>query len=202
MSDWNREKNSLARRWGIALLLIAVALMGAAGLMIYAGAYNIGADAPHTAPVFRLMNLVRQRSITVRAAGITVPPDLDDPKRIADGAGLYNEMCSGCHLGPGVELSEISQGLYPRAPELASGPALSPAEQFWAIKHGVKMTGMAAWGPTHKDTLIWDMVAFLQKLPGLSAAQYQLAVKSAPADHDEMMNDMKMDDADGHHHAH
>lgn len=71
MSDWNREKTSLARRWGIALLLIVVALMGAAGLMIYAGAYNIGADAPHTDPVFRLMNLVRQRSITVRAAGIS-----------------------------------------------------------------------------------------------------------------------------------
>ena len=49
------------------------------------------------------------------------------------------------------------------------------------------MTGMAAWGPTHNDTLIWNMVAFLRKLPELSAAQYQQAVKSAPQDHDEMM---------------
>jgi hypothetical protein len=63
------------------------------------------------------------------------------------------------------------------------------------------MTGMAAWGPTHNDTLIWDMVAFLRKLPSLSASQYQAAVKSAPESHDEMMHDMpgmKSDNGDGH----
>jgi hypothetical protein len=47
--------------------------------------------------------------------------------------------------------------------------------------------------------LIWDMVAFLQKLPGMTAAQYQQTVKSAPQDHDEMMKDMKMDGSTDHH---
>ncbi|MGH8456557.1 MAG: c-type cytochrome, partial [Stenotrophobium sp.] len=48
----------------------------------------------------------------------------------------------------------------------------SPAEEFWMIKHGVKMTAMPAWGPTHDDAKIWGMVAFLQKLPKLTPAQY------------------------------
>ena len=181
-----------------AFVAVAIVIIGATWLTIYLGAYNIAADAPHSSPVLWFLNNVRNRSIISHAVGIEIPADLGDPKRIMAGAGLYNEMCSGCHLGPGVERSEISQGLYPRAPELGRGVNLTPEQEFWVIKHGVKLTGMAAWGPTHNDTLIWDMFAFLRKLPSLSPAQYQVAVKSAPEDHDEMMKDMHMDD-DAHH---
>ena len=48
-----------------------------------------------------------------------------------------------------------------------------PAEQFWIVKHGVKMTGMPAWGFTHDDDLLWDVVAFVRKLPELTPEQYQ-----------------------------
>ena len=37
------------------------------------------------------------------------------------------------------------------------------------VKHGLKMTGMPAWGVTHNDELLWDVVAFLRKLPELTA---------------------------------
>ena len=58
------------------------------------------------------------------------------------------------------------------------------------------MTGMPAWGVTHNDELLWDVVAFLRKLPDLTPDEYQTLVKSAP-DHDEMMQDMEMDDGHG-----
>jgi mono/diheme cytochrome c family protein len=179
---------------GIALVLGVSALLaaGAAGLVIGLGVYNIGADAPHTKPVFTVLEQLRDRSIAVRARSVGAPPDLEDPKRIATGAGLYTEMCSGCHLGPGLEKTEISQGLYPAAPELWRHADLSAGEQFWAVKHGIKMTAMPAWGRTHSDDLIWDMVAFVRKLPAMSPAQYQAAIKSAPEDHDAMMKTMPM----------
>ncbi|HJP68977.1 MAG TPA: cytochrome c, partial [Sphingomicrobium sp.] len=135
----------------IALLLLAVL----AGIFISSGVYNIGADAPHSKIVSGALEELRERAISRRARDLTPPADLNDPKRIAAGAGLYNEMCTGCHLGPGVERSELSQGLYPPAPELARGDDLSAAEQFWVIKHGVKLTAMPAWGKTHNDQLIW-----------------------------------------------
>jgi mono/diheme cytochrome c family protein len=171
---------------GLAGVLIGIL----AAFFVYSGIYNIGADAPHTPPVHWLIENVRDRSIAVHAGGITAPADLNDPRRIATGAGLYSEMCSGCHLAPGMEKTEISQGLYPPAPELSRGLAHSPAEEFWVIKHGVKLTAMPAWGRTHSDDLMWDMVAFVRKLPTLSPAQYQAAVKSAPEDHDAIMRDM------------
>jgi mono/diheme cytochrome c family protein len=115
---------------------------------------------------------------------------LADPKRIASGAGQYADMCSSCHLAPGMKRTEISRGLYPRAPELRRRSHSTPAEDFWVVKHGVKMTGMPAWGVTHSDELLWDVVAFLRKLPELTAEQYQALVKSAPT-HDEMMQEME-----------
>ncbi|MDP9086184.1 MAG: cytochrome c, partial [Pseudomonadota bacterium] len=90
----------------------------------------------------------------------------------------------------GVEKSEMSQGLYPQAPELAKAQDLTAAQQFWIIKHGVKLSAMPAWGRTHPDPLIWDMVAFVRKLPGMTPAQYKAAVASAPKDHDAIMKDM------------
>jgi hypothetical protein len=66
------------------------------------------------------------------------------------------------------------------------------------VKHGVKMTGMPAWGVTHDDKLLWDVVAFLRKLPELTADQYQTLVRSAPRTHDEMMQEMEMGNGHGH----
>ena len=188
----NGFAQGIARHWLISgfVVLVVIVAVALASMVVAMGAYNVAADEPHTKPVYWLMQTVRDRSIAVRARNIAVPADLSGSKRIAAGAGLYNEMCTSCHLGPGLERTEISQGLYPRAPKLARGVDLSPAEEFWVIKHGIKMTGMAAWGPTHNDTLIWDMVAFLRKLPKLTPAQYQAIVKSAPEDHDQMMRDM------------
>ena len=171
------------------VLGLIVALLLAAAAFIFFGVYNIAADAPHTRIVYSLLDSLRDRSIAIRAQDITPPADLDAPARIASGAGLYGEMCSGCHLGPGVEKSEMSQGLYPQAPDLAKVQH-DPAETFWIIKHGVQLTAMPAWGKTHPDPLIWDMVAFVRELPSMSPDDYQRLVTSAPADHDEMMKDM------------
>jgi mono/diheme cytochrome c family protein len=171
----------------LVLLLVIAAL---AGIFIYVGVYNVGADAPHTNFVYNLLHELRDRSIAQHSRNIRPPADLNSRKRVSAGAGLYNEMCTGCHLAPGMEPSEMSQGLYPQAPRLAHESDHTPAQQFWIIKHGVKLTAMPAWGKTHDDDLIWDMVAFLQQLPKLSPEQYKAAVASAPEDHEEMMKDM------------
>ena len=184
MSGW-----SARRRWGL-LASAPLVLSIATAVAIYAGLYNVAADVPHTQPVYWLLEIMRERSITVRARDIGVPNDLEDTGRISKGAGQYAEMCSGCHLAPGMKRTEISRGLYPRAPELRRDTDLTPAEQFWAIKHGVKMTGMPAWGVTHDDELLWDVVAFVRKLPELTAEQYQTLVRNAPK-HEELMQEME-----------
>ena len=186
------RKAWLRRHFPSAGFIAVMALVGGAlaGAVMYVGVYDIGADAPHTKPVYWLIENLRDRSIAVRSRNVSVPANLLDIKRLQSGAGLYTEMCSGCHLGPGLEKSEISRGLYPRAPELFREEQRSAKEQFWVIKHGVKLTAMPAWGKTHSDELIWDMVAFVRQLPRMTSAQYQAAIASAPEDHDAMMKGM------------
>lgn len=177
---------------------VLLACLGAVSAVVYSGGYDIAADTPHSQPVYWLLQKVRQYSVAARAQDV-VPNDLGDSKRVASGAGQYAEMCSNCHLAPGMKRTEISRGLYPRAPELRRGSGLTPAEEFWVVKHGIKMTGMPAWGVTHEDQLLWDVVAFLRKMPELTAEQYRALVESAPT-HDEMMQ--KMDMENGHESGH
>jgi mono/diheme cytochrome c family protein len=171
----------------VAVALLA--LLGVGAVAVYGGVYNVAADVPHTQPVYWLFETVRDRSIASRARSVVVPNDLNDQARILRGAGQYAEMCSTCHLAPGMERTEVSRGLYPRAPELRRKTDLTAAEQFWIVKHGVKMTGMPAWGVTHSDELLWDVVALLRKLPELTKEQYEALVESAPK-HDELMQEM------------
>ena len=182
---------SAGGRWALLAGALLV-LLGAAVVGIYAGLYNIAADVPHTQPVYWLFETVRYSSIAARARNTIVPNDLEDSNRISRGAGQYAEMCSFCHLAPGMKRTEISRGLYPRAPELRRKTELTPAEQFWIVKHGVKMTGMPAWGVTHEDELLWDVVAFVRKLPELTSEQYETLVKNAPK-HEELMREMGSD---------
>ncbi|HSR00764.1 MAG TPA: cytochrome c [Sphingomicrobium sp.] len=186
---------------GIAFVLVLLLLLAAtAAAFVYGGIYNIGADAPHSKLVYATIEELREQSVERHSRNLVVPKDLGDAKRIETGAGLYEEMCTGCHLGPGVEPSELSQGLYPPAPQLAKVSSRPAAQQFWIIKHGIKLSAMPAWGKTHSDELIWDMVAFIRQLPRMSPQQYRAALANAPADHDEIMKEM-MPPAHGAHSA-
>lgn len=50
----------------------------------------------------------------------------------------------------------------------------SPAQLFWIVKHGINMTGMPSFALAGaKDEEIWQIVAFLKKLPGVSEADYK-----------------------------
>ncbi|HUJ47788.1 MAG TPA: cytochrome c [Rhizomicrobium sp.] len=167
----------------IAIFIAVVVVLAAA--VIGFGLYDFAADSPHTAFVTKLIAIARERSIDVRAEDVKVPP-LSDPAMIREGAEHYDAMCVSCHLAPGMPENEMRPGMNPKPPVLASMPAEDPAEQFWIIKHGLKMTAMPAWGTTHSDEEIWNMVALLQKLPHLSPAQYRALVKEAGHHHDEM----------------
>jgi hypothetical protein len=89
-----------------ALLLI----LGALSLAVYTGLYNVAADVPHSQPVYWLLQTIRGRSIAVRVRDVVVPADLNNAKRIDSGAAEYAEMCSGCHLAPGMEIRQVFLG--------------------------------------------------------------------------------------------
>jgi len=186
------------RSFLVGVLGTLVLLAACAAAFIWSGRYDIGADAPHTRPVFALMQTLRERAIRAHAADLTVP-DLTDPQLVLKGAGQYAAMCTQCHLSPAMADSEIRLGLYPQPPNL-SRERVDPKQAFWVIKHGIKMSAMPAWGASHDDATIWSMVAFLEKLPGMSAQEYKDIVARAPPDDDMDMG--AATDTDHHDHNH
>lgn len=163
------------------IILLSVAALAVAYAYVNAGLYPIGADVPHNKATYWLLETLRERSIARAAAEIDVP-DLNDSQLLLSGGPDYNDMCAQCHLKPGRTQSDMSIGLYPSPPNLTlpeDEQANSARRQFWIIKHGIKASGMPAWGPTHDDQRIWAMVAFIQKLPSLTPEQYQILTTRA-----------------------
>jgi len=164
--------------WLLGLVVVLVLIVAGAGGFIWSGAYNIAADDPHWALTERLMDTARDRSIAAQASDVVVPA-LDDESMIRSGAGNYDAMCAGCHLQPSVERTETSAGLYPAPPNLTRRRTQDAARAFWVIKHGIKMSGMPAWGRSMEDGPIWGMVAFLRQLPDLSPESYRELVAAS-----------------------
>jgi mono/diheme cytochrome c family protein len=158
----------------VILTLIAVLLLGAFGVTLFveSGFYDIGADDHHTKAVLALITQLRDRSIEVRLGSIK-PQLTATPVMIESGAERYAALCVGCHLAPGAAKSDLRAGLYPHPPNLAQEDIQESRRAFWVIKHGIKMSAMPAWGKTMDDAAIWDVVAFVRKMPSMTPKEYQ-----------------------------
>jgi mono/diheme cytochrome c family protein len=178
------------------VVLVALAVLGGIVFYVGSGGYDVGADTPHWEITRKVMEAVRNRSIAVRASRIELP-DLQDEELVLKGAGQYAAMCVNCHLAPEQADSEIRPGLYPKPPNL-SEQRFDPRTVFWVTKHGLKMSGMPAWGIGHDDATLWSIVAFVTRLPGLSAEHYKDMVARAPPDEEmEPMNKESMNKGGG-----
>jgi mono/diheme cytochrome c family protein len=159
------------------LACAAVCSIICAGVFVESGVYNIGADDHHTKFVLGIIVQLRNRSIESRSRGIEVR-EITDQRRLAAGAQRYSELCSGCHLAPGSSKSDMRIGMYPHPPSLAQEEVQEPKRAFWIIKHGIKMSAMPSWAKVLDDDAIWEVVAFVRKMPDMSPEAYQQLSKS------------------------
>lgn len=185
MTETPRWKAMLA---GAAALLVLFAVI--ALTVVLTGAYNVAATDKHGTPVAWALETTRINAVQAGAAKIEAPAALT-PTMVTAGAGEYKTMCEHCHGGVGKEAASWSAGMLPNPPPLAKvADEWSPEEVFWMVKHGLKMTGMPAFGPTHDDATMWKITAFVKALPNMSAEEYA----AYPAVHGS-------DDEGGHSHA-
>jgi mono/diheme cytochrome c family protein len=169
----------------IALTIVAVLAAGL-GLFMWSGAYDVAASEPHSTFVHWLFATVRDRSIAARSQSNEIH-NLTDPDRVKGGIRSYQAMCRVCHGRPGEKSTPIREGLNPQPPKLDSDRTRNraDAELFWIIKNGIRMTGMPAFGKTHKDEDLWSIVAFVRHLPNMRPEEYAAMVKEAGAEEAE-----------------
>jgi len=170
------------------------------GVIVWTGAYNVAATEPHYAMTVSLFATVRDRAISIRANGITPPPGWPESADLKEGFRSYHEMCVVCHAAPGVKDSVVRNGLNPEPPKLTENRVRqrTDAELFWIITHGIKMSGMPAFGPTHTENDIWEVVAFLRRLGTMQPTEYndlleqsELRAQVVPAAHNHRMEGLR-----------
>lgn len=158
----------------IAFTTIGLGLTAAvtAAVVVYAGLYDISATRQHLQPTHTLMEVAMRQSVRRHSRDIEEPP-LSDPQMALRGAASYHSHCVQCHGAPGVAQSAIGLSLQPLpGPLVDARQHWRPRELYWVVRHGIKMTGMPAWQYRLADEQIWELVAFMQQLPQLSAPQY------------------------------
>jgi mono/diheme cytochrome c family protein len=166
----------------LRLLVLIVVIVAAAIGFIFSGLYDVSASTPDRGLIRWALVTTQRHSVHRAVEGIkgkVKVPNLEDPQLLRAGLVQYHQMCATCHGAPGVNISEIGQGLNPDPPELSDVGRDEPEETFWIVKNGIKMTGMPAFGVTHTDDEIWAIVAFTRKMGKLNPQQYQAMAQQA-----------------------
>ena len=170
-------------RLSSVLLTLATLLAGAAAagaVVLYAGFYDISATHQHLRPTYWLLKEGLRESIQRRARDLVVPP-LDDARLAERGLALYRTHCVQCHGAPGVAPDPFALGMTPAHANLShTAVERSPAELYWVVKNGIKMTGMPAWAFRFTDDDLWSVVAFTRGLPRISPEDYAARTRATP----------------------
>jgi len=164
----------------LILTAILCLLIAGTATFVWLGSYNVSARVPHWNITFWFLEKVRIQSISAQSR-TTATLSSDNQERINIGFRNYHAMCRTCHGAPGYAQTQVAKGLYPKPPEYKSENVQrwSDAELYWIIENGIKMTGMPAFGPTHRDDDLWAIVAFLRGLPKLKPEEYKTMIKAA-----------------------
>ncbi len=145
------------------------------------GRMNVAADGTHWPVTDRVLDSVRNNSVARHARGIEPRlPELSDEMEVFEAVIGFEDMCAACHTPPGGSPTAMSRGLNPPAPDLAEVAGnRTPAELFWVTKHGIRMSGMPAWGPTHSDDELWPIVALMSRFPEFADPDYDNLLAAA-----------------------
>jgi len=129
--------------------------------------FNLSA-LPEPGRMETLLATKGKRFLIRRAShGEIPPPPADMQTSIEEGDKLFGTECAACHGLDGQKLTDAGRWMYPRAADLAL-PAVqqySDRELFWIVKHGIRLSGMPAFGKVESDEHIWNLVHYVRTLP-------------------------------------
>lgn len=153
------------------------------------GRMNVAATADYLPGAEWFFSTLSEQSIqwharqAVEEGRITPPQEITD-SMLDSGRHHFEEMCIICHGAPGVDRGEIGKGQKPIPPDLSEvAREMSISEIYWVLEHGIRHTGMPAYGETHSADELWGIAAFVEQLENMSPEEYQRLTKkeAAPA---------------------
>ena len=129
---------------GMTVLLVIALTIGISAFKF--GLLPVNADVPPSGLEMRFIPIAVHASVARHAEEQPNPVDPTDETLIAGGE-IYAELCTRCHGVPGRGPSVLGASFYPPAPQFTAQPTTyTEGQLFWIVKHGIRNTGMPAWG--------------------------------------------------------
>ncbi len=156
-----------------ALLLLVTGAMVAGGVAAYAIVSRGLSTRVAPSAIEKSIALTMRRLATPRAVREASNPVEPSPAVIEEALGHYADHCATCHANDGSGDTDIGRSFYPPAPDMRTARTqdLSDGELFSIIEHGIRLTGMPAWGTgtPEGERGSWGLVHFVRRLPALTA---------------------------------
>ncbi len=116
-------------------------------------------------------------------------PIISSPEVLAEGLHHFADHCATCHANDGSGKTAMGPNFYPPVPDLRD-PAIqgmTDGEIFYVIHHGIRFTGMPAWGKGDpaKDEESWKLVWFVRHLPDITPEEIAQMKQFNPMTQDE-----------------
>lgn len=91
---------------------------------------------------------------------------------LSAGLKLYAQDCAVCHGGANADATRVARGLYQKPPQLAKDGVEDDPDGvvYWKIDHGIRWTGMPAFGKALSQTQVWQVTLFLKTMDHLPPA--------------------------------
>jgi mono/diheme cytochrome c family protein len=160
------------RNFAFGFLAMIALLLAGSWACLRLSLSGVHADVNPSAMENRLMSVAVHAAVRRNAPKTQNPFPPSDENLIAGGI-LYVNGCAGCHGQPGKSPGEEDPE-YSRPPKFARDDSpYSEPEMFWIIKHGVRRTGMSAYGSFYSEKEMWTLAAFVKRMKDLPQAVLQ-----------------------------
>jgi mono/diheme cytochrome c family protein len=166
---------------GIVFTVLIIVIGGY--IMLRFGMVNIAADQTPTRLERRLAGTALDASVEKRAADLKNPLEANDAN-LLEGMHIYVQNCAECHGDPKEQESKFGEAFNPRVPQFMTNvPDMPDNENFYITKHGIRLSGMPAWGKLFNDDQLWKVTTFLshmEKLPPAVDQEWRNPPPAAP----------------------
>ena len=161
---------------GALIAVAVVAALGALGGIVFLKATGLSARGTPGAVENILARRLRVLALPGDYRRLTNPV-LRNDESIRNGMEHFADHCATCHANDGTGNTDMGRGMFPPAPDMrgAATQGMSDGELFYVIEHGVRFTGMPAWGngTTADEESSWHLVNFIRHLPKLTPEELE-----------------------------
>lgn len=161
---------------GAALAVAVLAVVGLLGTIVFVRATGLSARAEPGLVETAVARRLRALAVPGDYASLKNPV-LRNEESVRNGMAHFADHCATCHANNGSGETDMGKGMFPPAPDmrLRATQDLSDGALFYVIEHGVRFTGMPAWGTgtPEGEEASWHLVHFIRHLPKLTEEELQ-----------------------------